>query len=233
MRATRRRMSAPARREVIERAASEVFAERGYRAASMHEIARRAGVSAPVLYDHFQSKLSLHRALLERHFAELRAIWREQAERDEPLERRLPDAIDTWLAYVESHPYAWRMLFADTTGEPEVQAIHREVAAQSRALLVPLMAGEPGVEEIAGSSEYEALDMVWEIFRAVLQGMALWWHEHQHVPRERLVETIMNALWIGMERVSRGQTWPGGRTPAQSARPDRRKRSGARRSSGA
>src|SRR3954452_1461712 len=201
------RLSAAARREVIERAATEVFAERGYHSASMEEIASRSGVSVPVVYDHFESKQSLHRRLLERHFADLRAIWGEHAAGDDPLGRRLPRAIDAWLLYVEDHPYAWRMLFTNTTGDPEVQAIHRDVAAQSRAALVPLLARQPGVEEAAGSADYDALDLVWEIFRGVLQGTALWWLEHQHVPRAQVLATIMNGLWIGMERVSQGETW--------------------------
>jgi AcrR family transcriptional regulator len=201
------RLKAAARREVIERAATEVFAERGYHSASMDEIASRSGVSVPVLYDHFESKQSLHRRLLERHFAELRSIWGEQMGRDDPPDRRLPIALDAWLGYVQTHPYAWRMLFRDTSGDPEVQAIHREVAAASRDALLPLLAAQPGVEQVAGSAGHEALDMVWEILRAVLQGLALWWHEHQDVPREQVVATIMNALWIGMERAARGETW--------------------------
>lgn len=196
------RLSAAARRDVIERAATEVFAERGYEGASMDEIARRSGVSVPVVYDHFDSKQALHRRLLERHFAELRAIWREHTARDVPLERRLEQAVDAWLAYVEGHPFAWRMLFRDTTGDPEVQAAHAEVAARSRDLLLPLWAeqlGETGVE------------MTWEVFRAVLQGLALWWREHQDVPREQVLATIMNTLWIGFERVLAGESWLPGR----------------------
>jgi len=200
-------MSAQARREVIELAATEVFAERGYHRASMDEIAQRSGVSVPVVYDHFQSKQDLHRRLLERHFASLRELWREQLGGEDPLDQRLARAIEAWFAYVQTHPYAWGMLFRDTTGDPEAQAIHREVAAQSRAALLPLVARERGTENIAGSPDAEALDMVWEVVRAVLQGLALWWHEHKHVPRDQVVRTAMNALWIGFERARRGDTW--------------------------
>jgi AcrR family transcriptional regulator len=199
-------MSAAERREVIELAATEVFAERGYHGASMEEIARRSGVSVPVVYDHFASKQDLHRRLLERHFAELRALWRARIE-SEPSAEQLAGAIDAWFAYVESHPFAWRMLFRDTTGDPEIEAIHREVAAQSRAALLPMFAREPATATIAGSADAEAVDMVWEVFRAVLQGLALWWYEHRHVPRERVVATAMNAIWIGFERARRGESW--------------------------
>ena len=199
------RLNAAARRDVIERAATEVFAQRGYEGASMDEIARRSGVTVPVVYDHFESKQALHRRLLERHFAELRAIWREHTARDVPLERRLEQAVDAWLAYVESHPFAWRMLFRDTTGDPEVQAAHREVAAQSRDLLLPLLAAQLPVTDVA---------MTWEVLRAVLQGLALWWLEHPDVPREQVLATIMNTLWIGLERVLAGESWLPGESGA-------------------
>jgi AcrR family transcriptional regulator len=204
--AGRSRMSAAARREVIELAATEVFGEHGYHAASMEEIARRSGVSVPVVYDHFESKQELHHRLLERHFAELRAVWARRSG-DAPPERRMALALDEWFGYVETHAYAWRMLFRDTTGDPAVEAIHREVAARSRAALLPLLAREPGAETVAGSLDEEALDLVWEVFRAVLQGLALWWYEHPHVPRERIVATAMNALWIGFDRARRGESW--------------------------
>ena len=214
----RRRLTAEARRELIEAAAGELFARLGYAATSIDEIARRSGVTAPVVYDHFASKLELHRRLLERHYAELRALWREQLAGEEPPEQRIPQAIDAWFAYVEAHPYAWRMLFRDTTGEPEVQAAHAEVMARSRAALTPLFTSQPGVKELVGAGGEaldtggEALEMAWEVMRAVLQGLALWWYEHQQVPRERVVETAMDALWIGFERLQRGERW--------QARPD-------------
>lgn len=204
--APRRRLTAQARRELIEQSASELFAERGYGATSIDEIARRSGVTAPVVYDHFASKQELHRRLLERHYAELRLLWREQLGGEDPPAQRIARAIDAWFAYVESHPYAWRMLFRDTTGEPEVRAVHEEVIAQSRAAVMPLFLRERGIEEQA-STDTDALDMAWEVMRAVLQGLALWWYEHQQVPRPQVVATAMNALWIGFERVLAGEVW--------------------------
>src|SRR5256885_7259133 len=117
----RKRMAAAERREVIELAATELFAERGYHGASMDEIARRSGVSPPVVYDHFASKQDLHRRLLERHYADLREVWRQHLPGDEPAERRIARAIDARFAYVGTHPYAGRMLFRETTRDPAAQ----------------------------------------------------------------------------------------------------------------
>jgi AcrR family transcriptional regulator len=197
----RRRMSAAERRDVIEQAATELFAERGYRGASMDEIATRSGVSAPVVYDHFSSKADLHRRLLERHRDELVELWREHLLTDDPPEQRIPRAIDAWARYVQTHPYAWKMLFRETTGDPEAEAVHREVLAGSRAMLAPLVGGQPGGGELAD------LEMAAELIRSGLTGLALWWQDHPAVPREEIVATAVNVLWVGFERLGRGERW--------------------------
>jgi AcrR family transcriptional regulator len=194
---------------VIEEAATEVFAERGYHGASIEEIARRSGVTSPVVYDHFASKLDLHKRLLERTRDELLAMWREQLGGDEPAEERIPRALDAWASYVETHPYAARMFFHETTGDPAVRAIHEEVQAQARRALGAVLGREPGARRIAGSADDEALEMAAEVIRAGLTGLAIWWSEHPHVPREQIVATAVNAVWIGFERVRRGEGWQG------------------------
>jgi AcrR family transcriptional regulator len=200
-------MSAEARREVIECAAAETFAERGYRGASIDEIAKRSGVSPPVVYDHFASKRELYRRLLERHFAELREVWRRHFVGDDPPQERIVRSFDAWFAYVENHPFAGRMLFRDTTGDPEIEAIYLEVAARSRAAVMPLFAHEPGAADVAGSLDEDGLAMAWVVMRGVLQGLAIWWSDHPEVPRDRVVATAVNALWVGFERVQQGEGW--------------------------
>jgi AcrR family transcriptional regulator len=199
-------MSAEARREVIERAAAEVFAERGYHGASIDEICRRAGVTPPVLYDHFASKLELHRRLLERTRDELLLLWGDQLGGDEPAEERIPRALDAWAAYVQEHPHAPRMFFSETTGRPEIEAIHREVQAQATAALGAIVGHEAGLARSAGPLAHE---MTAEVMRAGLAGLAIWWSDHPEVPREQIVATALNVIWIGLERVRQGETWRG------------------------
>jgi AcrR family transcriptional regulator len=194
-------MTADARRELIEQAATEVFAERGYAGASVDEIARRSGVSAPVVYDHFASKQDLHRRLLERHRDELVALWREHLLTGEAAEARLPRAIDAWARYVETHPYAWKMLFRETTGDPQAAAVHRSVLDGSRALLAPLVGAQPG------GADLPHLEMAAELTRSALTGLALWWQDHPEVERSDVVATAMNVLWLGFERLGRGERW--------------------------
>ena len=200
----RKRMTAAGRREVIEQAATRVFAELGYRGASIEAIARESGVTPPVFYDHFSSKRELHQRLIARHYAELRDVWSRSATTDEPTSTWMPRAIEAWFAYVESHPYAGRMLFRDTTGDPQIEAAHREIQRQSRASLLPLMPATPSARTSTGEDDLIA-EMAWEVLRAALQGLALWWYEHPDVPREHVVATAMNTIWIGFDRFFGGK----------------------------
>lgn len=196
----RKRLSKRERRELIERAALGVFAERGYHGASIEEIARRSGVTPPVVYDHFESKLDLHRRLLERTREELLGLWAGYLPGDVAVEERVPAAIDAWARYVETHPYAPRMYFVETTGLPEIRAVHERVQAEARAALAVILGAQPGATALGGSDDPLALEMVVEVMRAGLTGLAIWWIDHPEVPRSRIVEAALGVVWTGLER---------------------------------
>jgi AcrR family transcriptional regulator len=190
---TRKRLTRPARRELIERAATEVFAERGYHGASIDEIARRSGVTPPVVYDHFESKRDLHRRLLERHRDDLLSLWDRSLPGDDAPEVMVPRAIEAWARYVQDNPYAVKLFFRETTGDPEMRAFHDEVQAQARAALVPIMA------RVAGGGDDAALEMAVEILRSGLTGLAIWWYDHPDVPREQVVTVALGVVWLGLK----------------------------------
>ena len=189
---TRKRLSKEERRELIERAGIAVFAERGFRGASMDEIARRSGVSVPVVYDHFASKLELYRRLLERSRNALLEMWGAHLFGDDPPEQRIPRAIDAWARFVEDNRDAARMYFREVAGDDAAEAVHKEIRDQARVALGVLLGRL--VDEPRGQ---ERLEMAGEVIRAGLVGLAIWWHEHPHVPREQIVETGLDVLWRG------------------------------------
>ncbi len=196
-------MTRQGRREVIEAAALELFAARGYAGTPMDEIARAAGVSAPVLYDHFDSKLDLHRRLLERTRDELLEMWQTHLAGDGPAAERVPHAIDGWARYVQSNPYATRMFFRETTGEQAAAAIHRRIQAESQVSLGEILGGEQAGDPVA-------LEMAATVMRSGLTGLAVWWLDHPEVTREQIVIAAMNVIWVGFERVIAGERWPPG-----------------------
>jgi AcrR family transcriptional regulator len=207
--APRKRLTAAARREVIELAAMDVFAERGYHGAAMDEIARRSGVTPPVVYDHFESKPALHRRLLQRTRDDLLAMWRENLSGGGTLEQQIAQAFDAWSRYVQAHPYAPRMFFRETTGISEVRAMHDEIAADANDALAEILRGLPGSGHLQAPGAPLALAMAAEVIRGGLTELAIWWSDHSEVSREQIVATAMNTVWIGFERVSGGETWRG------------------------
>src|SRR2546423_8562856 len=103
-------MPAGERRAAILDAALAVFAERGYHAASIDEIAREAGVSKALIYEHFASKQALWASLLDAQVAEIFRRLAAGAATAEPGEVRLPAGVDAFLTFVEERRGAWRML---------------------------------------------------------------------------------------------------------------------------
>ncbi len=154
----RRRLSAAARRELIERAATEEFAAHGYAGASIDAIARRAGISAPIVYDHFASKLDLFTRLLERTRDELLAMWVRELAGEEPTDVRMRRSFDVWARYVEANRFASRMYFQEATGDPDARAAHRAIQAQGRAALGAILGHEACARRFVGTDP-EALEM--------------------------------------------------------------------------
>jgi AcrR family transcriptional regulator len=186
----RTRLAADERRGLIEEAAARLFAEHGYAATTIEEIAGAAGVTKPMVYRHFDSKKALHMALLEKHRDELaRVALTEYAAGDESLELRVAAMIDAWFTYVERHPYAWRLLFRDTTGDPDVQAFHHDIQAKQRAADLMLLRLQDRVP--IPEAELEPLA---EIVRSSLTGLALWWLDHPGVPRSVVVDAMQRVV---------------------------------------
>src|SRR5882724_7291489 len=96
------RMPRSARRKQLLRAAREVFVAQGYHAAAMDDIAERAGVSKPVLYQHFPGKLDLYLALLETHADELAQRIRQAMAGSTDNKVRVHNAVSTYFDFVDS-----------------------------------------------------------------------------------------------------------------------------------
>src|SRR5215475_8626599 len=94
------RLPKPARRRQLLAAAQEVFVAQGYHAAAMDEIAERAGVSKPVLYQHFPGKLELYLALLDESAAELTKIMSDALSSTSDNKQRVPATFKAFYDFV-------------------------------------------------------------------------------------------------------------------------------------
>src|SRR6195256_5054785 len=105
------RLPRSARRKQLLEAAQEVFVAQGYHAAAMDDIAERAGVSKPVLYQHFPGKLDLYLALLDQHCEALLQAVRTALASTSDNKQRVAATMDAYFAYVEDEGGAFRLVF--------------------------------------------------------------------------------------------------------------------------
>jgi len=116
------RLPRSARRKQLLEAAQEVFVAQGYHAAAMDDIAERAGVSKPVLYQHFPGKLELYLALLDRAVDTVIQGTRAALESTEDNKQRVAATMHAFYTYVASEEGEFRLVFeSDLTNEPAVR----------------------------------------------------------------------------------------------------------------
>jgi AcrR family transcriptional regulator len=207
----RKRLSKDERRTRILDAAARLFGEHGYDAASIDEIADRAGITKPVIYDHFTSKSALYISLGSLYEAELLAFMGARALAEGSAEGRMAAAFDAVFEFAEAHPDAWRILFRDAPpSDPEIVDAYRRLQERATGAIVMLFAAGDTAEHPADPSGYELVverEMAAELLKQAANGLASWWYAHREIPREHLLYVMMNALWIGFERFTMGERW--------------------------
>jgi AcrR family transcriptional regulator len=193
----RTRLTADQRRERIVDAAIEVFAERGYEGASMRDIAAAAGISKPVLYDHFESKRELFVALMKEISGELTANTRAAMSGAGTPEERYRRAIDDFFAYVERRPSASRVLFVTPRADPDLMAAARKHQAGVTTDLAAILAADRSL--LAGvRGRRRRLELATELVKTGINGLAEWWSERPEISRRELVEATMDVTWYGL-----------------------------------
>ena len=142
------RLPRRARRAQLLTAALEVFVAQGYHAAAMDDIAERAGVSKPVLYQHFPGKLDLYVALLDQSCDKIISSCGKALESTEDNKQRVTAAMHAFYDYVASAEGAFRLVFeSDLTNEPAVRARVDRVTVECAKLIAHVIADDTGLPE--------------------------------------------------------------------------------------
>lgn len=138
------RLPAARRRKQLLAVALEVFAERGFHPTSMNDVAEAAGVTKPVLYQHFASKRELYHELLEDVGGQLRdAIEKATSEAASPREQ-VERGFGAYFGFVAQHQAAFRILFGGGTRRDD------EFAAYALGVEEAIAATIAGLIEIEG-----------------------------------------------------------------------------------
>ncbi|GAA2072346.1 TetR/AcrR family transcriptional regulator [Streptomyces albiaxialis] len=187
------RLPRRARRNQLLGAAQEVFVAQGYHAAAMDDIADRAGVSKPVLYQHFPGKLDLYLALLDQHCEALLQAVRAALASTTDNKQRVAATMDAYFGFVEDEGGAFRLVFeSDLTNEP---------AVRERVDKVSLDCAEAVSEVISEDTKLPAEQAM--LLAVGLCGMAqitarYWLGAGQKIPRDAAAKLIASLSWRGI-----------------------------------
>lgn len=187
------RMPRDARRAQLLDAAQQVFVHNGYHAAAMDDIAERAGVSKPVLYQHFPGKLDLYLALLNKHGTELVHRVRTAIESTPSNRQRVHAAVGALYEFVDGKDQAYRLVFeSDLRGEPTVEKAVEGALDGCIDAVAEAVTADAGLD-----SERARLLAVGLV--GLSQVTARYWRDGEHaIPREEAATLMSTLAWKGL-----------------------------------
>jgi len=187
------RLPRSARRAQLLEAAQEVFVESGYHAAAMDDIADRAGVSKPILYQHFPGKLDLYLALFDQHSGELLDLIRAALASTTENKQRVAASIGAYFEFVDRDGAPFRLIFeSDLTNEPAIRERVDKMSQDSAEAIAEVIKEDtdlPGAEA--------------HLLGMALSGMAqicarFWLSQCSSIPRDEAARLVATLSWRGL-----------------------------------
>ena len=192
VRVRRKRMTGEERRRQLLEIGRELFAERGFDATSVEEVAARAGVSKPVVYEHFGGKEGIYAVVVDQEMRTLVGMVSEALTADS-ARNKIEKAALALLRYVEENTVGFRVLTRDShvaSGTGSFASLINDIASQVEYIMVDEFA-ERGYDPALAPMYAQALVGMW-----ALTGQ--WWLEVRRPKREVVAAHLVNLAWNGL-----------------------------------
>ncbi|MCW2754040.1 MAG: transcriptional regulator, TetR family [Marmoricola sp.] len=188
----RSRMTAAERREQLIEIARAVFAERGFDGASVEEIAARAEVSKPVVYEHFGGKEGMYAVVVDREVRQLLGMMRDALSAGSPRVL-LEQAAFALLDYIEQSSEGFRILVRDTplgSASGSYVSILSDIATRVEGILVD--------EFKRRGFDVKAAPMYSQMLVGMVGTTGQWWLEARKPAKEVVAANLVNLAWNGL-----------------------------------
>jgi AcrR family transcriptional regulator len=185
-------MTGKERRQQLLDIGRALFAERGFDAASIEEIASRAGVSKPIVYEHFGGKEGLYAVVVDREMQSLLDRVTGALTAGHPREL-LEQAALALLTYVEDEPDGFRILVRDSpvaSATGTFSSLLNDIASQVEYILAREFKSRGYEPKLAGLYSQALVGMV------ALTGQ--WWLEARRPKRDEVAAHLVNLAWHGL-----------------------------------
>jgi AcrR family transcriptional regulator len=189
------------RRAQLLVAALEVFTVAGYHSAAMDEIADRANVSKPVLYQHFPSKLELYLAVLDMHIDSLVFAIQKAIASNRENSSRVAATVEAYFGFIDSEGEAFRLLFeSDMSLEPQVRERLNRMTYDCAAAVSAVISIDTGL------GKEESMMLAVGIIGTVQTSARHWLDRDGKIDRQRATELVMNLIWRGISGFPKSQS---------------------------
>lgn len=190
------RLPAARRRQQLLDVSLGVFAERGFHPTSMNDLAEAAGVTKPVLYQHFGSKRELYLELLEDVGTRLReAIGKATSEAASPREQ-VERGFGAYFRFVAEHEAAFQVLFGGGTRRDEEFAVHARKVEESVADAIANLIDVPGLPD-------DERRLLAHGIVGLAEGTSRHWlRDHGPGDPDELASRVAELAWAGLRGVS-------------------------------
>lgn len=189
------------RRAQLLVAALEVFTAAGYHSAAMDEIADRANVSKPVLYQHFPSKLELYLAVLDLHIDSLVFAIQKAIASNRENSSRVAATVEAYFGFIDSEGEAFRLLFeSDMNLEPQVRERLNRMTYDCAAAVSAVISIDTGL------GKEESMMLAVGIIGTVQTTARHWLDRDGKIDRQRATELVMNLIWRGISGFPKSQS---------------------------
>ena len=189
------------RRAQLLVAALEVFTAAGYHSAAMDEIADRANVSNPVLYQHFPSKLDLYLAVLDLHIDSLVFAIQKAIASNRENSSRVAATVEAYFGFIDNEGEAFRLLFeSDMNLEPQVRERLNRMTYDCAAAVSAVISIDTGL------GKEESMMLAVGIIGTVQTTARHWLDRDGKIDRQRATELVMNLIWRGISGFPKSQS---------------------------
>jgi AcrR family transcriptional regulator len=192
---TGRRMARAARVEQLLNVAEVLFAEYGYDGTSIERIAKAAGITRPVVYDHFGSKEGIYLACVRRARERFEFVVAEGILGVDDLEQRVYAGLDACFAFIEEDPDRWAVMFRGVA----VQGHVAEEALRMRFATVTALADL--IHDAAPDSSREKVEAFAHALSGAGEQLERWWRQNPHLTRREIVGHFHSFAWSGLSQL--------------------------------
>lgn len=187
-----KRLTGADRRAQLLDVACKVFAKRGYEATSMEEVAREAGVTKPIVYEHFGGKEGLYAVVLDREIRDVvdrvvRGIMQEGPR------QRFSGAVVAFLTYVKERPDGFRILTGEGPVRSGVSQVLDELTVRVGDVFTKELKRLKLDPKLSGLYTNALIGMVTQVGR--------WWFENEKMPVDEVAKHVVALGWMGLRHL--------------------------------